>query len=39
VEVVTGLRNEQFSELISGLRAGDVVVLTNEREGFNLFGN
>ncbi len=39
VEVAAGLRNEQFSELVSGLQAGDVVVLTDEREGFNLFGN
>ena len=38
VVVETGLRNEQFSEVLAGLRAGDSVVLTNEREGFNLFG-
>jgi HlyD family secretion protein len=39
VPVVTGLRNEQFSEIISGLTEGDVVVVTNEREGFSFFGN
>ncbi|MFQ5435058.1 MAG: hypothetical protein ACE5FD_09295 [Anaerolineae bacterium] len=39
VEVETGLRNEQFSEVTSGLQAGDVVALTNEREGINFFGN
>jgi HlyD family secretion protein len=39
VVVETGLRNEQFSEVLSGLSAGDVVVLTNEREGITgLFG-
>jgi HlyD family secretion protein len=39
VVVETGLRNEQFSEVLSGLSAGDTVVLTNDREGFNLFGS
>lgn len=39
VTVETGIRNEQFSELLSGLNAGDIVVVTNEREGFSLFGN
>lgn len=38
VAVETGLRNEQFSEVISGLSAGDVVVVTNDREGFSFFG-
>jgi HlyD family secretion protein len=38
VVVQTGLRNEQFSEIVSGLSPGDVVVLTNQREGFNFFG-
>ncbi len=38
VPIETGLRNEQFSEVISGLQEGDVVVVTNSREGFNLFG-
>ena len=38
VVVETGLRNEQFSEVLSGLSSGDRVVLTNDREGFNLFG-
>jgi HlyD family secretion protein len=38
VVVQTGLRNELFSEVVSGLQAGDVVVLTNEREVFSLFG-
>jgi multidrug efflux pump subunit AcrA (membrane-fusion protein) len=39
VTVETGLRNEQFSELLSGLEAGEIVVVTNEREEFSLFGN
>lgn len=39
VVVETGLRNEQFSEVMAGLSAGDVVVLTNDREGLNLFGS
>lgn len=39
VVVETGLRNEQFSEVLSGLSADDTVVLTNDREGFNLFGS
>jgi HlyD family secretion protein len=38
VVVETGLRNEQVSELLSGLEAGDVVVVTDEREGLNFFG-
>lgn len=38
VVVETGLRNEQFSEVLSGLNEGDVVVLTNQREGFSFFG-
>ncbi len=37
VVVETGLRNEQFSEVVSGLSEGDVVVLTNEREGLGGF--
>jgi multidrug efflux pump subunit AcrA (membrane-fusion protein) len=39
VVVETGLRNEQFSEVVSGLQEGDVVVVTNERETLNFFGN
>lgn len=39
VVVETGLRNEQFSEVLSGLSAGDTVVLTNDREAFNLFSS
>ena len=39
VAVETGLRNEQFSEVLSGVNAGDIVVITNEREAFNLLGN
>ncbi|MBX7252777.1 MAG: efflux RND transporter periplasmic adaptor subunit, partial [Candidatus Promineofilum sp.] len=35
--VETGLRNEQFSEVVSGLSEGDVVVLTNDREGLGGF--
>lgn len=38
VAVETGLRNEQFSEVVSGLNAGDVVVVTNQREGLSFFG-
>lgn len=38
VVVETGLRNEQFSEVLSGLSVGDVVVVTNEREALNFFG-
>ena len=38
VVVETGLRNELLSEVVSGLQAGDVVVLTNERETFSFFG-
>lgn len=38
VPVLIGLRNESFSEVVSGLNAGDVVVVTNEREGFSIFG-
>ena len=37
--VETGLRNEQFSEVLSGLQAGDVVVVTSERQAFSFFGN
>ena len=37
--VETGLRNEQFSEVLSGLQSGDVVVVTTEREAFSFFGN
>lgn len=37
VVIETGLRNEQFSEVISGLNEGDQVVLTNEREGLSGF--
>lgn len=37
VPVETGLRNEQFSEVLSGLSEGDVVVLTSEREGLGSF--
>ncbi|WP_420645499.1 efflux RND transporter periplasmic adaptor subunit [Candidatus Leptofilum sp.] len=38
VVIETGLRNEQFSEVLAGLGTGDTVVLTNDREGFSLFG-
>jgi HlyD family secretion protein len=38
VPVEIGLRNEQFSQLVSGLAPGDVVVVTDVREGFNFFG-
>ena len=38
VTIETGIRNEQFSELIAGLNEGDSVVITSEREEFSLFG-
>ena len=37
VVIETGLRNEQFSEVLSGLNEGDQVVLTDEREGLSGF--
>ena len=37
VVIETGLRNEQYSEVLSGLSEGDQVVLTNEREGLSGF--
>jgi HlyD family secretion protein len=39
VIVITGLRNDQFSQILSGLQEGDVVVVTDQREGFSFFGN
>jgi HlyD family secretion protein len=39
VVVETGLRNEQFSQVISGLAEGDRVVVTHVRQGFSFFGN
>jgi HlyD family secretion protein len=38
VVVETGIQNDTYSEIISGLQEGDVVVLTNKRETFSLFG-
>ncbi len=38
VPIQIGLRNESSSEVVSGLNPGDVVVVTNEREGFSIFG-
>ncbi|HSH01086.1 MAG TPA: efflux RND transporter periplasmic adaptor subunit [Anaerolineae bacterium] len=38
VAIETGLRNDQFSEVTSGLNAGDVVVVTNQRDSFSFFG-
>lgn len=38
VTIETGLRNEQFSQVLAGLSEGDTVVITNAREGFTLFG-
>jgi len=38
VVVETGLRNELSSEIVSGLKAGDLVVVTSERETFSFFG-
>ena len=37
VAVETGVRNEQVSEVLGGLEAGDVVVVTNERAGLSGF--
>jgi multidrug efflux pump subunit AcrA (membrane-fusion protein) len=37
VTVDIGLRNEQFSEVVSGLNEGDRVVVTNERAGLGSF--
>ena len=39
VSIETGLRNDQFSQVLGGLEEGDVVVVTDEREAFSLFGN
>lgn len=39
VVVETGLRNEQYSQVLSGLEIGDTVVVTDQREGFNFFGS
>lgn len=36
--ITTGLRDEQFTELLSGLAVGDTVVVTNARDDFSLFG-
>lgn len=38
VEVELGLRNENVSEVLSGLRAGDVVAVSTAREQFSFFG-
>jgi HlyD family secretion protein len=38
VTVTTGLRNEQFSEVLTGLSSGDLVVVTSERSTFSFFG-
>ncbi len=38
VPITTGLRNEQFSEVVGGLEEGDTVVITSERETFSFFG-
>jgi HlyD family secretion protein len=37
--VETGLRNDQVSQIVSGLEEGDVVVVTDEREQFSIFGS
>ena len=37
VTIVIGLRNEQFSEVVSGLDVGDTVVVTDERAGLTSF--
>ncbi len=38
IAVETGLRNEQVSQVVAGLNAGDEVVITSERETFSFFG-
>jgi HlyD family secretion protein len=38
VEVTLGLRNESFSEVVAGLRPGDIVATRTARPQFNLFG-
>jgi HlyD family secretion protein len=39
VVVTTGVRNEQMSQVLSGLNEGDRLVVTNERQAFSFFGN
>ena len=38
VSITIGLRNEQYSQVLIGLQAGDVVAITNQRETFSFFG-
>lgn len=38
IPITTGLRNEQFSEVVEGLTEGQTVVITSERETFSFFG-
>ena len=38
VNIVVGLRNDAFSQVLSGLQVGDEVVVSQEREAFSLFG-
>lgn len=38
VEVQLGLRNENFSEVVSGLSAGDIVAVSTARQQFSFFG-
>jgi HlyD family secretion protein len=38
IEVRLGLRNENFSEVVSGLSAGDTVAVSTTRQQFSLFG-
>ena len=38
VEIKTGLRGEAYTEVISGVQAGDVAAVSTAREQINLFG-
>jgi HlyD family secretion protein len=38
IEVRLGLRNENFSEVVSGLSAGDIVAVNTARQQFSFFG-
>jgi HlyD family secretion protein len=38
VPVVLGLRDEEYSQVLEGLAAGDIVAVSDQREQFSLFG-
>lgn len=38
VVITTGVRNEQYSQVLSGLAEGDIVAITNQRETFSFLG-